>query len=247
MKRYIDSLGDLESPSSRKKLRAIAGYFDRPRKRRIGESSFETMSDPSPKRVTRQRLDNLTHDGDAGYVDQSLPGPETLDSVYFFRARIYMYFQSELNEVNEENFWMFMTQIYEETDRVGLAEVMHVCPQDLRLAILRKLDPLSESNILSEITDLERQKQKNDPKSIFPTIMTDILASEYKRRPICNICQHGFCDANKKPVPIEDVVKKACGSHMMHWACFRQKVIDGEMPLHGPCPCFGDISTKMEH
>jgi hypothetical protein len=244
MKRDRDSLGDLESPPAKKKQTWY--YYDRPDKRKIEETGLHSVPEPLPKRVARHRPVTLTHDDDdgVGYEAQSLPGPETRDSVYSVRVKNYKLFESS---VNEENLWDYMAQIYEESDRTTLAEVMHDCPQNLRLATLARLDAKSKSVLLSQISDIERQKQKNDPKSIFPTIMTDMLAREHSSSPICMICHDGFCSANREnPVDIENVVKKTCGSHIMHWACFRRKVIDGEMPLHGPCACFEDISNKME-
>lgn len=155
---------------------------------------------------------------------------------YRARVRNYRMFESS---ANEENLWDCIAQAFEESDSATFAEIIHDCPQDLRLLTLMKMDPKSRSNVLDQISQIEIEKQKNDPKSIFPTVMTDILAGTHFNNPICIICDKGFCNANENNrVPIENVVKKECGTHIMHWACFRQNVIDGKMPLHGPCACF---------
>ncbi|KAG7404152.1 hypothetical protein Forpe1208_v015990 [Fusarium oxysporum f. sp. rapae] len=173
---------------------------------------------------------------DEDQPNQGLRGEMT---VYANRVRVY----HRLLEIDiDENLCNALNVVYA-SDITILATTIHDSPQHIRLWALQQLDEKFRRTIIDLMSDIERQKENNDPKSALPTIMTDSLARErVVGTRTCVVCEDGFCSENKKnPVDVEDVVWKDCGAHLMHLECFRRQVLEDKMPLKGLCACIDNV------
>ncbi|KAH7184121.1 hypothetical protein DER44DRAFT_817041 [Fusarium oxysporum] len=151
---------------------------------------------------------------DEAQPNQGLGGEMT---VYANRVRVY----HRLLEMDIDETLCNALNVVYASDITILATAIHDSPQHIR------------RTIIDLMSDIERQKENNDPKSALPTIMTDSLVSERG---------YGFCSENKKnPVDVEDVVWKDCGAHLMHLECLRRQVLEGNMPLKGLCTCIDNV------
>ncbi|KAH7187538.1 hypothetical protein DER44DRAFT_816448 [Fusarium oxysporum] len=95
-----------------------------------------------------------------------------------------------------------------------------------------QLDEKFRRTIIDLMSDIERQKGNNDPKSALPTIMTDSLARE---RVV------GTRTCVKTPVDVEDVVWKDCGAHLMHLECFRRQVLKARCLSRASAACIDNV------
>ncbi|KAM5526511.1 hypothetical protein FOXYSP1_21079 [Fusarium oxysporum f. sp. phaseoli] len=218
-------------------------YSSRNNKRNIDEMNgqLEPESDRPAKRLDHGF--NIMpaasdHDirQDEAQPNQGLGGEMT---VYANRVRVY----HRLLEIDiDEKLCNALNVVYA-SDITILATTIHDSPQHIRLWALQQLDEKFRRTIIELMSDIERQKEKNDPKSALPTIMTDSLARErVVGTGTCVVCEDGFCSENKKsPVDVEDVVWKDCGAHLMHLECFRRQVLEGKMPLKGLCTCIDNV------
>jgi len=104
-----------------------------------------------------------------------------------------------------------------------------------RLRALSQLDAQLYSRIIKTVSEIQMDKNRFDPKSLFPCVATtnfmETLPPSARK---CNICrkhiQEGF-----------DIVWKFCGNHTLHNKCFRESVDRLEMPLIGVCDCIPDV------
>ncbi|KAK2686074.1 hypothetical protein QWA68_015244 [Fusarium oxysporum] len=252
-KRSMEEMsGQLESESDRPAKRVDHGHgvtwadnVDGPRsnKRDIEEMNgqFEPDSDRPAKRLdhgynTMPAASDHDIMQDEAQPNQGLGGEMT---VYANRVRVY----HRLLEIDiDENLCNALNAVYT-SDITILATTIHDSPQRIRLWALQQLDEKFRRTIIDLMSDIERQKGNNDPKSALPTIMTDSLARErVVGTRTCVECEDGFCSENKKtPVDVEDVVWKDCGAHLMHLECFRRQVLKGKMPLKGLCACIDNV------
>ncbi|KAH7228517.1 uncharacterized protein BKA55DRAFT_524104 [Fusarium redolens] len=197
---------------------------DRPAKRL--DHGYNTMPAASDHDIMRDEVQ----------PNQGLGGEMT---VYANRVRVY----HRLLEISiDENLCNALNVVYA-SDITILATTIHDSPQHIRLWALQQLDEKFRRTIIELMSDIERHKENNDPKSALPTIMTDSLARErVVGTRTCFVCEDGFCSENKKnPVDVEDVVWKDCGAHLMHLECFRRQVLEGKMPLKGLCACIDNV------
>jgi hypothetical protein len=99
------------------------------------------------------------------------------------------------------------------------------------------------------MSNIERQKENNDPKSALPTIMTDSLARESSGGTrTCVVSGGGFCSANEKEsVDVKDVTWKGCVVHLLHPECFGEGVSKGRMPLNDLCKCIENSCSIPIH
>jgi hypothetical protein len=144
-----------------------------------------------------------------------------------------------MTSVRDENLCSILNEAYS-SDSITFAKVIHDSPQHVRLWALEMLDTEFRRTIIDLISNMERQKENNDPLRALPTIMTDSLArNRFYGTRTCVVCGGGFCNKNEKNrADVEDVVWKDCGVHLMHLECFRRKVSEGIMPTKGFCACF---------
>ncbi|EXM13948.1 hypothetical protein FOTG_17626 [Fusarium oxysporum f. sp. vasinfectum 25433] len=103
---------------------------------------------------------------DEAQPNQGLGGEMT---VYASRVRVY----HRLLEIDiDENLCNALNVVYA-SDITILATTIHDSPQHIRLWALQQLDEKFRRTIIELMSDIERQKENNDPKSALPTIMTD--------------------------------------------------------------------------
>ncbi|EXL38947.1 hypothetical protein FOCG_18427 [Fusarium oxysporum f. sp. radicis-lycopersici 26381] len=173
---------------------------------------------------------------DEAQPNQGLGGEMT---VYANRVRVY----HRLLEMDIDETLCNALNVVYASDITILATAIHDSPQHIRLWALQQFDEKSRRTIIDLMSDIERQKENNDPKSALPTIMTDSLVRErVVGTGTCVVCEDGFCSENKKnPVDVEDVVWKDCGAHLMHLECLRRQVLEGKMPLKGLCTCIDNV------
>ncbi|TVY62461.1 hypothetical protein Focb16_v004227 [Fusarium oxysporum f. sp. cubense] len=252
-KRSMEEMsGQLDSDLNRPAKRRDHGHgvtwadnVDSPRnnKRNIEEmrGQLETDLDRPAKRLDHGH-GSMSADSDDDVMrdeaqpNQGLGGEMT---VYASRVRVY----HRLLEIDiDENLCNALNIVYA-SDITILATTIHDSPQHIRLWALQQLDEKFKRTIIELMSDIERQKENNDPKSALPTIMTDSLARErVVGTRTCFVCEDGFCSENmKNPVDVEDVVWKDCGAHLMHLECFRRQVLEGKMPLKGLCACIDNV------
>ncbi|RKK70091.1 hypothetical protein BFJ71_g17693, partial [Fusarium oxysporum] len=153
-------------------------YSSRNNKRNIDEMNgqLEPESDRPAKRLDHGF--NIMpaasdHDirQDEAQPNQGLGGEMT---VYANRVRVY----HRLLEVDiDEKLCNALNVVYA-SDITILATTIHDSPQHVRLWALQQLDEKFRRTIIELMSDIERQKEKNDPKSALPTIMTDSLLRE---------------------------------------------------------------------
>jgi hypothetical protein len=175
---------------------------------------------------------------DDGMRDEAQPIQGLRDQISVYAERVRLYFLLQRTSLRDENLCNILNEAYL-SDSTTFAKVIHDSPQHVRLWALEMLDTEFRRTIIDLMSNMERQKENNDPICALPTIMTDSLARKrFGGTRTCIVCGGGFCSANKKnPVDVEDVVWKDCGVHLMHLECFRRKVLEGEMPLKGLCGC----------
>ncbi|KAF5704672.1 hypothetical protein FMUND_12380 [Fusarium mundagurra] len=188
-----------------------------------------------PVRSKRRFRPNANGDDDTmrdeAQLNHGLGGEVT---TYANRVQIY---HALLQMDIDETLKNALDQVYLR-DMMVFVEVLHDSPQHIRSWALEQWNEKFRRSMVDEMSDIERKKKINDPKSALPTIMTDSLACELVGTRSCVVCKGGFCSENKQnPVDVEDVVWKDCGVHLMHLECFRRQVSEGKMPLKGLCAC----------
>ncbi|KAK2134165.1 hypothetical protein NOF04DRAFT_1236964 [Fusarium oxysporum II5] len=244
--------GQLESESDRPAKRLDHGQgviwadnVDGPRsnKRNIDEMNgqFGLESDRPAKRLdhgynTMPAASDHDIMQDEAQPNQGLGGEMT---VYANRVRVY----HRLLEMDIDETLCNALNVVYASDITILATAIHDSPQHIRLWALQQFDEKFRRTIIDLMSDIERQKENNDPKSALPTIMTDSLVRERAvGTRTCVVCEDGFCSESKKnPVDVEHVVWKDCGAHLMHLECFRRQVLEGKMPLKGLCTCIDNV------
>jgi hypothetical protein len=102
-----------------------------------------------------------------------------------------------------------------------------------RLRALSQLDAQLHSKIINIISEIQMDKSRYDPNSLFPCVATkDFMKALPSSAHTCNICRQDFLEGF-------DIVWKFCGSHSLHQKCFRENV--DQMPLMGVCNCILDV------
>ncbi|KEY75292.1 hypothetical protein S7711_08633 [Stachybotrys chartarum IBT 7711] len=119
-------------------------------------------------------------------------------------------------------------------DTHSIAIALMDSPEGLRLRAIQALKDNYRNEVVDAISDIQINKNRFDPYNLFPSIIThQILSRLLVESAVCLICQDGFVDCT-------DVIWKHCKQHLMHTACFRRVVAQGQMPLFGYCDCIKD-------
>ncbi|SPJ81826.1 uncharacterized protein FTOL_09231 [Fusarium torulosum] len=243
-------------PNKKRNIEEMSGQIepesDRPAKRlnhdHVMQEEAIVHSPPNNKRNIDEMNGQLETDSDYGSMladsdddgmrDEAQPIHGLRDQISVYAERVRLYSLLQRFSLCDENLCNILNEAYS-SDRTTFAKIIHDSPQHVRLWALERLDAKFRREIINLMSDMEREKENNDPIRAFPTIMTDSLAREPFSKPrTCVVCGDGFCSANKKNrADVEDVVWKDCGVHLMHLECFRRKVLEGEMPLKGLCGC----------
>ncbi|RSL48168.1 hypothetical protein CEP54_013061 [Fusarium duplospermum] len=180
-----------------------------------------------PERNAKRPALNTTHGKSAEYES---------------RLKIYQM----LHECTHWDAFCYILNTAHELGDMTLALTLHDSPSAMRLKALKQLRPEWRKRLIELVTDIEHEKELFDPRSLFPTVVTDSFldflsisnANMRGKAIVCVICERGFCGKNVEgAIDIEEVIWKDCGTHLMHAKCYRSKVLEGDMPHVGPCPC----------
>ncbi|KAJ3454360.1 hypothetical protein MRS44_018254 [Fusarium solani] len=170
---------------------------------------------------------------------------ETHPKVLNYKNRVKIY-QILQKCTDLDDFYNILNEAHK-SGEMTLAQVLHVSPPTMRFKALEQLKPEWGKRLIRMITDIEHEKEHEDPRCLLPTVVTELFldtlsisnANMRGKDILCVICNRGFCEKNVEKVDIEEVIWKDCGNHLMHTECFRSKVRKGGMPHAGLCPCVG--------
>jgi len=129
-----------------------------------------------------------------------------------------------------------LNDVYKEDGELRLALALNDCKERYRRDALKKLDPEMRLRIVRLISNVQLDKARFDPRSLFPSVITEeiintlVADKKLKEKPSCEICHDTFNEC-------ADIIWKNCGRHLMHLECFKFRKGFGEMPLIGPCAC----------
>ena len=116
-----------------------------------------------------------------------------------------------------------------------LAVALHDSTEEIRLMAFSQLDDKMCEDLLGHLSDLGIHKERYDPHSLFPSVVTrrTLRVLLQGKIVVCHLCKSRFSDG-------QEVVWKNCKNHLMHRSCFTSNVKMGELPLVGPCACLGE-------
>jgi hypothetical protein len=117
-------------------------------------------------------------------------------------------------------------------DEFTIALALNDSAEWARLMALNQLEAQLYSRIIENISEIQMDKNRFDPKFLFPCVATnkfmETLPSSVRK---CNICDKCFEEGS-------DIIWKFCGSHSLHNKCLRESF--DQMPLIGTCDCILD-------
>lgn len=217
--------------SNRKRRTDDIGDDDTPHKR--GKWQDEQATKAAVSLPLAPALSNRKQPADDTGDDDDTPQKRVKwqdEDDFFFNQKARMAIYQILQTCETWNdYHPYLNMAYKESTLI-LALALIDSPEELRLKALNVLNDDIRSLIINLISRIQEDKDRFDPKGVFPTVITRELVGMNLSAISCNICNGGFVEGN-------DVVLKNCGNHLLHLKCFRDSVTDGEMPLLGPCEC----------
>ena len=226
-KRRVTTLVASLVPNSRKRKLEEENGDEPPSKRHV---SFSLPQEPSSSDRKRP-LDEVDDVDEPQAKRQAVD----VDRITFIDLKSRMELFLILKACKEWKYYSPILNISHKIGEVALALALNDSPEPLRLRALEKLNPDELSQMSSLISEIQLDKARFDPKSIFPSVITGQVINKLPKdvdgdKASCLICHRDF-------IPFSDVIWKGCGNHIMHPRCFRKRVSEGEIPLIGPCAC----------
>lgn len=112
---------------------------------------------------------------------------------------------------------------------LSLALTVNDLPERIRLETLNKMVTSLKVELLNLISDIQLNKDKYDPRSLYPLVATrKFMATLPPSAQECVICGEVFRDGY-------DVCWRSCGEHTVHFECYKSSINRDQRLV---CQCF---------